>query len=130
MIDSHELFNKKLLEFVDDLIYICPEVPDFRVFKDTCTWAIKLSKNFAQGLFNTCIAECYENQVLKKDESFFLEETYTEYNQYLEMYNNDLNLAQKLKSIWKDLDSDNKEVIWKYLHVLVLLNRRCLDATI
>lgn len=127
MIDSFELFNKKLLELVEDLIYICPEVNDFRVFKDTCIWATRLKKEFAQSLFHICVYEPYREKVLKKDESFFLEESYNEYNRYIAEYNNDLNLVQKLKSIWKDLDLANKDIIWKYLQVLIALNNKCIS---
>jgi hypothetical protein len=127
MIDSYQLFNKKLLEFVEDLIFICPEVNDFRVFKDTCIWAIRIKKEFAQSLFHACVYEPYAGKVMNKDESFFIQENFNEYDQYIAMYSNDLNLVQKLKNIWSDLDDINKDAIWSYLRVLSVLNKKCID---
>jgi hypothetical protein len=129
MIDKYELFNKKLVEFVEDIIYICPEVNDFRVFKMTCDWAVNLDVKFAQNMFDVCVAKPYASQILSKDENFFLKESYDEYNDYIKKYNHDLNLIQKLKSIWKDLDDVNKENIWKYMQVLLILNNRCTQST-
>jgi hypothetical protein len=127
MINNFELFNKKLLEFVEDLIFIFPEENDFRVFKNTCQWAIRIKMEFAQSLFHSCVYEPYGDKVINKDESFFIQESFQEYDQYLSQYNNDLNLVQKIKNIWKDLDDLNKDAIWQYLRVLVVLNKKCKD---
>lgn len=126
MIDNYDLFNKKLTEFVDDLVYIFPEVHDFRILKRVLSVTIEFQKPFAQTMFNNCVAKPYSKQINEKDETFLLQETYEEYDQYIKEYQNDLNLVQKLKNIWKDLDHENKETIWTYFQVLLILNERCL----
>lgn len=125
MIDSYELFNKKLLEFAEDLIYICPDVTDFRVFHTTCVWAISFRKEFCQEFFNDNVLNIYGKRIHEQDESFFLQESYEVYHQYLQENYNDLNLLQKLKNIWKDLDQENKQTVWKYLKLLCILCEKC-----
>lgn len=72
MINKYELFNKKLLEFAEDLIFICPEVHDFRIFRDSCTWAMKIKQSFPEELFYVCVCEPYSKEVIAKDETFFI----------------------------------------------------------
>ena len=121
----NDLFNKKLSEFIDDLVYIYPSVKDFQLFKTTCNWASKLDKNAPQYFFNVCVVEPYEAKVMSRDEDFFLCETYVEYNDYMNQYGHNLDIVEKLKRIWKTLDDGNKDVIWKYLQVLVYLSNQC-----
>lgn len=125
MINAHDLFNKKLFEFTEDLMFIFPEVADFRVFWDTVNWAVAINRNIPQEFFNNCVVAPYTDKILNRDETFFLQESYDEYNAYLQEYNNDLNLVQKLKSIWKDLDEGNKATIWTYLRLLLVLSEKC-----
>jgi len=129
MIDNIELFNKKLLEFAEDLIFRCPEVNNFRIFRDTSIAAIKLDKGFARGLFHICVYEPYYDQVMNKDESFFLRESFKEYDRFLEEWQQDMNLVQQIKKIWLDLDDKNKETIWTYLRVLLALNKKCIESS-
>ena len=124
-IDPYDLFNMKIKEFADDLVYVCPEVSDFRIFKTACEWAIGMDKKNAHGLFRICIAEPYENQITVKDETFFLQESFQEYSPYIQMYGQDMNIINKLKKIWGTLDDVNKENIWKYLQILLVLSKKC-----
>ena len=125
MIDSYELFNKKLVEFAEDLIYICPDVTDFRLFYNTCVWAISFRKEFCQEFFQHNVLNLYGPRIHAKDESFFLQESYEVYHEFLKENYNDLNLLQQLKNIWKDLDAENKDTVWKYLKLLCILCEKC-----
>lgn len=127
MVNQYELFNRKIVEFIENLIYIFPEVNDFKVFKTACDWAIGMDVTSAQQIFNICVGQPYEVQIMEKDEKFFLKENYDEYNDYIKLYGNDMNLVEKLKNIWSIIDESNKEVIWQYMQVLIFLNKRCLQ---
>ena len=71
-----------------------------------------------QEMFNSCVAVPYGDKINTKNEDFFLEECV--YNaQYA-----DINIVNKLKNKWRTLNDDNKEVVWKYLHVLMALNSK------
>lgn len=119
-----ENFNKTLMEFIDDLIYICPDLPDLRVLQSTVSLCNSLNNKFAIELFYSCVTEPYNDLIYAKNEEFFLQESYNKYQPYMVEYGTDLNIIEKLKSIWKDLTPDNKEKVWKYLQALILLNMR------
>ena len=57
--------------------------------------------------------EKFEKQVQTKDERFFLDQTYDDAVVNESNFTEDL--VNKLKSYWKDMSEDDKEIIWKYL---------------
>ena len=128
MISNNELidvFNNKLVEFAKDLCYIFPSVNDFHIFLTACEWSICIDKKSPQSFFHSLVVHPFKDKILKKDESFFLCESYEEYSDYMKHYGHDLNLVQKLKKIWQTLDEGNKNIIWKYMQVLMCLSLKC-----
>lgn len=120
-------FNKTLMEFIADLIYICPDIPDLRVMQSTVTLCNSINNKFAIDLFYQCVTMPYKDLIFAKNESFFLKESYIEYQPYMLQYGTDLNIVDKLKSIWSELDEDNKQKVWKYLQALIVLNNMYLN---
>jgi hypothetical protein len=125
MTDMHDLFNRKLEEFIDDLIFIYPNAVDFKKFKTTLEWTTAIDKKAPHYFFDVCVVEPYQDKVLQRDETFFLCESYVKYNDYMQLYGQDLDIFQKIKQVWKKLDAHNKENIWKYMQVLVYLANAC-----
>lgn len=123
--DLIDVFNNKLTEFSKDLCFIFPTVSDFHIFQAACEWSICIDKKSPQCFFHTLVVKPFKDKILKKDESFFQNESYEEYNEYIKHYGHDLNIIQKIKKIWQTLDESNKEIIWKYLHVLLCLSIKC-----
>ena len=121
MIDNFNLFNSKLIEFANDLIYIFPNVEDFKIFKFACEWFVVVDKEYPERFFKYCMGDVYDDKIIQKDESFFLEESFT----HIKYYGHDMNLISKLKKIWTNLDNTNKDCIWKYLNILMLISKRC-----
>ena len=119
--DPYHLLNLKLQEFVDDLLASYPGVTDIRVMKTMLNLTVAMDIKLPQDMFNRCVVIPYEQQILAKDECFFLEEAYDP--QYA-----DINIIEKLKGIWKTLPAEDKEIVWKYFQVLLVLNRRCLRS--
>lgn len=114
-----ELFNLKIQEFMDDLIATYPEETDFQAMKNMLDWTIKfMGVNVPQEMFYSCVVLPYGDKIIAKHEGFFLEECVYD-NQYA-----DINIINKLKNKWVTLNEDNKEVIWKYLHVLNTLSTK------
>ena len=130
MIDAIKVFNKTLTEFIEDLIYICPDIPDLRVFHSTARLCNNIDEKFSIVLFQSCVTVPYKDLIFAKDEQFFLSESYTEYQPYMLEYGTDLDIVAKLKSIWKELDAENKEKVWKYLQALIILNRKYMENSI
>ena len=40
-----------------------------------------------------------------------------------------IEFINQLKFLWKTIDQDNKDIIWKYFHVLVVLGEKCESTT-
>lgn len=124
-VDYYDLFNRKLSEFMDDLILVCPDMErTFTVFKDVLGWAIAVDKRYPCGIFESTVLVPYGDQIKQRDEKFFLAEAYTTYNDMYKHYYNDLNIVEKLKGIWKTLNEHNKKTVWQYMDVLLELARR------
>lgn len=122
MIDPIELFNLKFSEFLEDLVASYPDETDLQAMHNMLSWTVKMmGPNVPQEMFNLCVAIPYGEKIMAKNESFFLEEC-----EYDTRYA-DINIINKLKAKWKNLSADNREVVWKYMHVLMLLNTKCIQ---
>ena len=65
----------------------------------------------------------YREKILNKDESFFLENEYSEIKAANEDDENTVEqVINKLKKYWGELSIENKEKIWKYLETLIKLS--------
>jgi hypothetical protein len=120
MADYVELFNRKLVEFIDDLIVTFPDFQDLTVYRGLLLAAVAIDKTSPQTVFNNTVAIPYEAHILEKNEEFLINESYTQSGA-------DQGLVDKLKVIWKGMDADNKEIVWKYMQVLIALNRKCIS---
>jgi hypothetical protein len=67
------------------------------------------------------IVDSYKDKILNKDESFFLDQDYTKHGDV------DLNIIHKLKKYVKDMSSNSKDVVWKYIELLMKLTIKILE---
>ena len=123
MSDPWVLFNRKLEEFAVDLCTTYAEVKEFHVLKNSVRLAAMMTPKLPQTIFHQHVFIPYEQHIINKNEVFFLEEDYAS---HLEGNSVNLDIVQQIKGIWKSLAPDQKEIIWKYMQVLVVLNRRCI----
>lgn len=119
-----ECFNTKLDEFLKDLNVAFPELADVKVLRNGLKLATALDKKMPQIYFNQNIANVYEKHILNKNEDFLLNHDYADLT--TDKTNGiDLDIVGKIKQLWCQMDEENKEAVWKYLQVLVLLNKKC-----
>ena len=121
--DFHNLFNEKLLEFSKDLCNVFPSVGEFKKFRSGVLMLQNIDPKTLENMFNMYVVSKYRGQLLKKDESFFLD--HTDFSVEPQRTDHWLALVDQLKHMWKTLDDDNKEIIWKYFHVLIVLSEKC-----
>ena len=115
-------FNTQLLNFIEQLIILCPEDNDFKVFKNGFLLLKKSNPRKVSVFFSKYIHD-FRDQILSKDESFFLENNYESVTKDIESsQENILMTINKLKNYWGDLSKTNKDNIWKYLSNLIKLN--------
>ena len=63
----------------------------------------------------------YKEKLLNRDESFFLNESYSNILEQTDNKENAWKLVDKLKLYWEDTNENNKNVIWDYFKQLITL---------
>ena len=106
------IFNSKFEEFVKDLITLYPNDKDFKMMKNSFN-LMKLADDKKPFELFARYGGNFEKQVQTKDESFFLDHSYTDAVENESNFTEDL--VNKLKSYWRDMGDNDKEVIWQYL---------------
>lgn len=103
--------------FLKELTEMYPNDSDFSLFLTS----IKMIRMTNPSLLINYIADTtskYEDQILKKDENFFLENSFTEYDV-------DANIFDKLKTYIRTMSSSDKENVWKYIQNIMRLAKAC-----
>jgi hypothetical protein len=125
MPELHELFNNKLTEFLKELVKTFPSDTDFKLFQASVRVLRLADEKKPLDLFNSGLTEEYKENIRTKNEDFFMNNDYSDVlnNENLQKLNsdNDVNnkLINKLKDYWKDLDDDNRNIVWQYFTVLL-----------
>lgn len=122
-LDFYNIFNEKMLEFAKELCDVFPNVGEFKRFRSGVLMLQNLEPKTLENIFRTYVVSKYKDQLLNKDESFFLE--HNEYDIQSQRTDYWLSLIDQIKDMWKTLDSENREVIWKYFHVMIVLSDKC-----
>jgi hypothetical protein len=95
--------------FLAELSEMYPEDDDFQSFLTT----IKLIRNTNPSLLPKYIFEHttqFEEQILSKNESFFMNYSFVEYGDQV-----NLDIFSKLKQYVQTMDAKSKENVWKYI---------------
>mgnify|MGYP003704893461 CR=1 FL=1 len=122
----YDLFNTKVEEFGKELITSFPNIKQFATFKSGFTFLKNLDVKKPQEIFNTYIYSEYKTQILNRNEEFFLKNNIKISSSRVEYW---FDFIDHIRGIWKDLDDENKDVIWKYFHLLITLNEKCVNNT-
>ena len=120
-----ELFNRKLLDFADDLRALKEgmphlQVPELDVLRPSIKLALTVDETKPRRMFNDYVAAHYEQRILDKDERFFLEQA-----AFGGGSQESFNLVQVLRRMWTELSPSDRDAIWAHLRVLLLLNAKC-----
>lgn len=115
-------FNTQLTNFLDELVALCPEESDFKVFRNAISLLKKTNPRKVVELFDKYSAN-YKKYILEKDESFILNDDYNIIvNDINSSSENIWNTITKIRKYWTNLSETNKESIWKYFQILINLN--------
>ena len=118
------LFNVKLKEFINDLITVYPQDEDLYTFKTSISMLLLVNDKQVIKIFKDFVYPKYKDHILQRDENFFLTHDYTDdvnsvgQNESPEFTDQ---LIVKIKSYWKTMTDDNKNVIWNYFTLLIKL---------
>ena len=112
-------FNENFEGMINDLIQVFPNDTEFRFYQMALKAGLMTDNSLVSKIFHEKASNMYE-QILNRDEKFFLEKDYNE----LDDKKDAGAIVNKLKKCWSLLTDDNKDVICNYLRVLVVLNKK------
>ena len=118
-------FTNQLLNLMGNLCDMYPSDPDLSFTKTSIQLMKKSNPRKLQEIFEEYVA-IHEKAIMEKNGDFFIKRDFvkTDFNQVADSdYAN--KIMENLKKYWSSIDSESKENIWKYLQVLLILNKRC-----
>lgn len=119
--DYLEKFNQTFREFGDDIVKTFPNDGEFRMYNIAIQTAMMIHPEIVINIFHERVIVPFADKILAKDESFFLTHHYDEVKETHEEANA---IIERVKSYWGDLKPDDREIVWKYFKVLVLLGKK------
>jgi len=127
--DQNALFNKKLLDFIDDLNLLRVggkiNLPQIETLRPFVMMYASMDPKKPQQMFDTYVAARYGDHIMNKDEQFLLNASFDDVQEGM---NAQLDIVGMLKGDWQALSPANKSAIWQHLQVLMVLNSRCKAA--
>jgi len=109
-------FFDQFSSFLTELHEMYPQDTDFPMF----TTGLRVFKSTNPSMFIRYIrdyAAPYEEVILKKDEKFFIDNSFSEYSEQV----SDMNIFKKLKEYYVSMSPDSKENVWKYCQNIIRL---------
>ena len=113
-------FNETFLEFLAELSKTFPDDTQLQMYSFGAKGFLMSSPFAIQSVFQEKVCVPYAENIMSKDEAFFLGNTYSD----IDSTGDALDIINKIKGYWRQLDDDNKNIVWKYLKVLIVLNRK------
>lgn len=120
IINYVEKFNDIFQELLKDLIKVFPEDAELRTYLFAVRAATMLNNFVVCDIFYQHLIT-FKDQIIEKDERFFIEKDYSEFQSDKVDIRK---LVHKLKICWTVLTDDNKETLWKYFKVLMILSTK------
>ena len=114
-------FFEQFTSFLTQLTEMYPDDPDFAMFLTTIRLMKTTNPSLVVKHVNDNVSQ-YEEQIMSKDEKFFLEHTF-DYVADL-----DMDILAKLKQYVASMSPDSKESVWKYCQNIVRLAKACQTA--
>jgi len=110
-----DTFFNQFTDFLKQLENMYPDDTDFPVFITTLNLLKSTNPILVVKFVKENIVDLYKDKILNKDESFFLDQDYTQHGDV------DLNILHILNKYVKDMSPNSKDVVWKYIDLLMKL---------
>ena len=126
----YNIFNTKIIEFLNDLIVLFPNDSDFKMYK-TAINLVKLADNKKPlQYYKKFVTDEYKEHINNRNDKFFLEHDYSEI-----INDNELNsevgasdisskIVNRLKGYWSSLSDDNKVIVWDYFTLFLKISEK------
>jgi hypothetical protein len=115
------LFDQ-LNSFTSELIGMYPNDPDFPLFATTVRMLKMTNPSFlVKNIYDNTIP--FEKKILTKDEAFFMEYSFSEFEKEVE----DINVFSKLKKYIENMSPVSKDGVWKYIQNICRLAKAIIE---
>lgn len=115
--DLVDVFNQKIIEFIQDVGVICPDVTELQ---SLVSMGLLVDRMIAIRMFES-YAGRYEAAILARDEAFFLNESFDD---VVSAAAGSPDIIARIKTVWRTLTDENKDIIWKYVQLLLVLHKK------
>jgi hypothetical protein len=119
--DYLDKFNQTFREFGDEIVKTFPDDNEFRMYNVAIQAALLIKPDVVLDIFHSRVIVPFGDRILARDESFFLDHTYGEVTADIEEA---AAIIDKVKSYYKDMSDENREIVWQYFRLLVKLGNR------
>jgi hypothetical protein len=110
-----EVFNIKLMEFFKKIINIYPNNKDFKTMRAQLRMLVTNSPKSPSEYYIKYITNRYLNNILHKDEAFFIN---------LDLTGTPFVSLNYLKDVWGSADVATKDAMWAYVLLLTKLSQK------
>ncbi len=115
-----EAFYSQFGEFLKELSKMYPEDKDFPAFASNLSIMKYMNPMYPVNFVKTDVVDKYKEQILSKDESFFL-------NSEEIKQSADIDIVYKLKSYITEMSPENKDVVWSYIEIITKITMKILE---
>lgn len=107
------VFNKKLMDFIKEIIEMYPTNKDFKSMRSQLRMVMTNAETIPIEKFKKYVSLKYKNEIETRNESFFLQ---------LDLSGTPFASFNYLKDLWKNTSEGTKEAMWKYVELLKKLS--------
>ncbi len=118
-------FTTQLVRFFEELVDTFPEEKDIRMALEAITQAKKINPRLILDLFHEHIYSGVHQAIADRDVDAIIQSGRVKVSTQVNEIMPAITLFDKH---WKNLDDSNRDVIWKYLHVLCTLSAKARGA--
>lgn len=121
-------FTTQLYNLSFNLTNMYPNDPDIKLSCDAIFLMKKTNPRKLQSMFNDYIY-IYHDEIMNRNENFLMK------NDFIKDHHTDLSkkehridyakaIISNLRKYWDTMDDESKDNIWKYLQVLIVINKK------
>lgn len=119
------VFNSKIKDFTQDMRVVLKGDGEATSILTALDAVVDMSPDLVVHIFKQQITDVYEPQILSRDEAFLKSEINTKLSGSSDTVIGPMdNLHHKINERWTTLDEKQKNMIWDYFKLLVILSKR------
>jgi hypothetical protein len=119
--DYQKKFNQTFGEMLSDLLTVFPGDAELKMYQLAVQAALMADPDIVRRMLHDHVSGTFGDQLLARNDAFFLSH---DYSQLVDGDSTALKVVEKLKNCWGKLSADNQAAMWRYFHVLVVLDRK------